>query len=134
MTAREFEVQLNREFAEKKEELHEAVTLISLYALNGVVMKSPVDTGRFRGNWNVAIGAPDMTTTENVDPSGGETIQRGGAVIATYSSLDNFPPVFLTNNLPYAVRLEDGYSKQAPGGMVGLTVAEINARFDGMVV
>lgn len=32
--------------------------------------------------------------------------------------------IFLTNNLPYIERLERGWSKQAPTGMVALTVAE----------
>jgi hypothetical protein len=31
---------------------------------------------------------------------------------------------YITNNLPYAWRLEHGHSKQAPAGMVGLTVVE----------
>ena len=30
-----------------------------------VALKSPVDTGRFRANWNVSYGAPDLTTTES---------------------------------------------------------------------
>jgi hypothetical protein len=35
---------------------------------------------------------------------------------------------FLTNNLPYALRLEYGWSKnQAPAGMVGLAVAEFQS-------
>ena len=31
------------------------------------------------------------------------------------------------NNLPYAQRLEDGWSKQAPSGMVGLAVREFRS-------
>jgi hypothetical protein len=31
---------------------------------------------------------------------------------------------YLTNNLPYGERLEYGYSKQAPSGMVRITLAE----------
>ena len=33
---------------------------------------------------------------------------------------------FVGNNLPYAYRLETGYSKQAPSGLVGLTVLRFN--------
>ena len=31
---------------------------------------------------------------------------------------------YLSNSVPYIIRLEDGYSRQAPNGMVSLTVAE----------
>jgi len=35
--------------------------------------------------------------------------------------------IYLTNNLPYAQRLEEGYSQQAPAGMVALTIQEFQA-------
>ena len=35
--------------------------------------------------------------------------------------------IYLTNNLPYAVPLEEGYSKQAPAGMVALTVQDFQS-------
>jgi hypothetical protein len=38
--------------------------------------------------------------------------------------------IFLTNALPYAIRLENGWSKtQAPQGMVKLSLAEITAKY-----
>jgi hypothetical protein len=40
---------------------------------------------------------------------------------------------FLTNNLPYALRLEYGWSKQAPHGMVGVTVKEYQQIVDKAV-
>lgn len=99
---------------------------LALEALRRVVLKSPVDTGRFRGNWQVAIGVRPNGVVETVDPSGGATIANGTRPI---SALDQLDVVYLVNNLPYAQRLEDGYSGQAPQGMVAVTVAEINAFF-----
>ena len=132
--AQDFSFQIKREFAEQVGDARELVALIALTAVRGVVMKSPVDTGRFKGNWNVGIAQPDETTTETVDPSGGSTITEADSRLQAYEAFQGFPVVHISNNLPYAARLEDGYSGQAPNGMVGLTVAELEAQFDGQDV
>lgn len=125
--ARQFQIELDREFAEQMGGVHDAVAWIGLEAIKRVVLKSPVNTGRFRGNWALSIGAIDTTTTETVDPSGGATIARGQAAIAPYGATEGFPMVYIQNNLPYAEPLENGHSKQAPAGVVGLTVSELSA-------
>jgi len=84
-----------------------------------VLAKSPVDTGRFRGNWQPAIGAAPAGTLEAVDPSGAATIAKVEAVTAAMKVGD---VAYLANNLPYGPRLEEGWSKQAPQGMVRLSV------------
>ncbi len=124
--AMQFKLELDREWAAKGQEIGEWVQEIGLAALNGVVQMSPVDTGRFKGNWYVSIGGPVGTTSEENDPSGGATLSRGQSVIESYPD-DDFPQVWLQNNLPYAVPLELGHSSQARGGMVGLTVANVEA-------
>lgn len=135
MTARDFAIQLDREWAEKVEDINEFVALVGLTAIRGVVLKSPVDTGRFKGNWNLGVGEADESINLNqFDKSGGETITRADGSLQAYAAFENFPVIHITNNLPYAGRLEDGYSGQAPGGMVGLTVAEIEAQFDGETI
>ncbi len=132
--AREFALQLDAEFAEMIEEAHEFVALVGLYALRGVVNKSPVDTGRFKANWQLSIGTPLTGTLDEFDINGGVTIQKGQTSAMAYAALEGYPPIWITNNLPYAEPLEDGSSMQAPGGMMGLTVAEIQAQFDGKVI
>lgn len=89
---------------------------------SSVVDMSPVDTGRFKGNWNIAYGSPDLTVTTDVDPSGSETKSKALAAAASYSGQD----VYITNNLPYATPLEYGHSGQAPQGMVRVTVSRWN--------
>lgn len=76
--------------------------------------------GRFRGNWMFSIGAADNTTTEEVDPSGAKSTARivNGAI-----EFKAGQTAYITNSLPYAIPLEYGHSKQAPGGMVRITVA-----------
>lgn len=132
--ARQFAIELTREWEAKQEEVAEAVALLAMQGLRGVVNKSPVDTGRFKGNWIASIGAVDLTTSEQVDPGGGATISEGTAVLVRYGEIEGFPSIFLQNNLPYATRLEDGYSAQAPAGMVALTVAELQAQWNAITL
>ncbi len=128
--AREFGLHLDSLFQELVEEKIVQVTrLVALETLSRVVMKSPVDTGRFRGNWQVSVGGRATGTLARLDPSGQQTIAAGAAVIA---HLDRPAMIFITNNLPYANRLENGWSKQAPAGMVAVTIAELNAHFRGI--
>jgi len=88
---------------------------------------SPVDTGRFRGNWMIGVGSPDTTTIEIVDKEDGfGTIGTVSVprVAAAVSQVRAGGIVYITNSLPYARRLEYGWSKQAPSppGIVRLTV------------
>jgi hypothetical protein len=99
---------------------------IGLQALRGVVNKTPVDTGRARGNWQTTLGDPATGTLETTDPGGNQTIARGSNTVTT---ADPFSVIWLSNNLPYIERLEDGYSQQAPNGMVSTTVTEIQIQF-----
>ena len=98
----------------------------SLMRVGGsIIAKSPVDSGRFKNNWLAAYGAPDTSTTENVAKT---SIGEGrGAVYERYkaklSGLDDGQVFYFTNSLPYAERLEYGWSEQAPAGMVRLSVA-----------
>lgn len=96
-----------------------AVRKIVLDAFSEVIVMSPVDTGRFRGNWQVAIGEQPTGTVELLDPDGAIVTARVAAVSGNVKPGD---VVYMVNNLPYARRLEDGYSQQAPAGMVKLTV------------
>lgn len=83
-----------------------------------VALKSPVDTGRFRANWNVSYGAPDLTTTESNNQA--RAVQQAQRAL----TLPVGGVVTMSNGLPYARRLEYGYSRQAPYGMVRYSVLE----------
>lgn len=84
-----------------------------------LISRSPVDTGRFRANWRCSIGGPDTSTSSSTDRSGSSTLAAAVGTINAYKTGDT---IWLLNSLPYARRLEDGWSKQAPGGMVRLTI------------
>ncbi|MBX9754537.1 MAG: hypothetical protein K2X80_07255 [Pseudomonadaceae bacterium] len=79
--------------------------------------------GQFRGNWQVAFEVAPTSETGVIDGNGSATIAAGAAVIQAFTS--SVGSIWLMNNVPYAQRLEDGHSTQAPNGMVRLTVVEI---------
>lgn len=99
---------------------------VALQLLTGVVNMTPVLTGRARGNWQVTIGAPTTAAVERTDKDGGPTISEGSATIQSITTLGT---IYLTNNLPYIVELEKGSSKQAPQGMVQVTLDRVSSQF-----
>lgn len=84
---------------------------IALSAGNSLVMLSPVDTGRFRNNWNFSVGQDDTSTSASADKTGTMALGRLRAKIRLTKMGDT---VYMTNNLPYALRLENGWSQQRP--------------------
>lgn len=82
-------------------------------------MKSPVDTGRFRASWTIGVGQPDSTVAPDV-VQGQVAIPEPRIPAITMGAT-----YYHANSLPYARRLEYGWSKQAPAGMVRLTAAEV---------
>lgn len=77
--------------------------------------------GRFRGNWQLGIGFAPGGETGRIDPGGAATL---GAIVAEIPTKAAGLVFYLANNVPYAQRIEDGWSRQAPQGLVGLTVTE----------
>lgn len=91
--------------------------------LRGVIIRSPVDTGRFRGNWQVAEGTLPSSSVDNNQKTSGGAIN---ASIGKIPSDMNDKLLYIVNNLPYAERLEYGWSMQAPKGMVRITLLEVS--------
>jgi len=99
----------------------ETMRAIALELFSSTIKDTPVDTGRARGNWQTTIGAP---ATGEVDRLGeDESVKEVSATVADFSG---GKVIYLSNNLPYIYRLEyDGWSDQAPGGMLRKNVARI---------
>lgn len=100
----------------------QAADQLAKYAVDllaGVVMMTPVDTGRARGNWTVESGG--SSSTPGIDKNGGQTIAAGAGVIDRATAKGIPQTITLANNLPYIEVLENGSSRQAPHGMVVVT-------------
>lgn len=104
-----------------RDEINKAARAVALEILNRIMVRSPVDTGRFRGNWQIDIGRPAQEWLEKFDKSGQQTIMEEAAKLIEFRLGQT---IHFRNNVPYSVRLEYGWSQQAPTGMVRVTIAE----------
>ena len=125
--------------------------------LRRVVKRTPVDTGRARGGWQVTLNTPAAGSGTSSDAEGQGTVTSGASVI---SAAKPFQVIWISNNVEYIRILEEGafeppnpgksktggssskagraarkgkvlvrngYSTQAPKGMVAVTLQEMLA-------
>jgi hypothetical protein len=96
--------------------------------------------GRLRGNWRCSLAMPDLTTFQA--PKGAKTrkayknFPAVGEVLTSVSDTCNQgnrkKVLWLSNSLPYAYRIEyEGWSRQAPEGMVRRNVTRIQKIISG---
>ena len=108
-------------FVEKaKKNPEKVMRQVSIKLFSAIIKASPVDTGRFRMNWMASGGTPASGITDATDTSG--STATGNATIFVQKAAD-WHEFTLTNNLPYAQRLEYGWSQQAPQGFVRVNVS-----------
>lgn len=103
----------------------DAVGKVALELLNDLVLGTPVDTGRARGNWQLSIGSPRTSALDRTDKNGQGTI---GKAEAELESMRELRVIYITNNLPYIEPLMNGHSRQAPSGWVDAAVAKADAK------
>lgn len=88
-----------------------------------VAMRTPVLTGRLRGNWRVGINQPDTySDVDFFDPTGEQGQAEAKEIARNAKAGDT---IYISNALPYAGPIERGHSKKAPQGMLHVTAAEM---------
>lgn len=105
------------------------VALTVTKAADDVVKLSPVDTGRFKGNWQATGNSPAAQSLNNYDQSGGETRNSLRRQIYALSRDKSTKVIYLSNRLDYAQGLEFGSSNQAPNGVLGVVQARLGRYF-----
>lgn len=121
----------------QKSDMLDVKRTFALVLFTKVVQRTPVDSGAHRQNWLVTINQ------ESFEYNPG--LQKGGRVLSTgKSQIDKAragDKIILQNNGPAITTLEyggygpnsptgktvGGFSKQAPRGMVGITMLEAGA-------
>ena len=99
-------------------------------ASQGVILNTPVDTGRLRGNWQFGKAFP-QGEIPGVDVSGAAALTR---IAGQVTSLKAGGECWVVNNLPYSGKIEYGHSKvKAPQGMVRITLANLPAAIESYV-
>jgi hypothetical protein len=82
--------------------------------------------GHARKNWQITINRRPTNEVQGTDTGGNQTITKG---MQRISRIDEPCIAYLSNLLPYMDRLEGGWSKSAPDGMVGPTVRELLQKY-----
>jgi hypothetical protein len=140
-----FALQLEKFATKTKDQASDLVGLVVLKLAAKIDYRSPVGDssywispppagyigGHFRANWQLGVGVIPQGERNAVDQSGKDPERGGDTTGQVLASLpgdgQNAGKIYwLVNNAPYARRLEDGWSRQAPQGMVGLAVAEFS--------
>lgn len=99
----------------------QVVVRLSLNVTAELIETTPVDTGWARANWVPAIGvSPVGPSVSNPDP--GQVTSRQAAQALGQAQVLSYKlgqgSVFISNNVPYIGRLNDGSSSQAPSGFI----------------
>ncbi len=119
-----FSIPLDRLAAKYNAKLDTVVRTVTLQLFTAVTTKSPVDKGRFKANWNVSSNVPNYTITDSTNT------ERADAEVQKVLGIPVGGVTFLSNGLPYARRLEYGYSPKAATGMVRISVREFKTFVD----
>lgn len=108
--------------------VHELRNAVALEVLTGVVMLTPVDIGRLRGNWQVTTGGPVSDFDwEAVDALGTRTIAEASQALE--AMVDAYGLIWVGNGLPYAGYVNDGTALVPAVHMVEQTVERVDRRF-----
>ena len=137
-----FKLDLNKVLAKAGENASLVARKIALETYSKIVQKSPVDTGRLRGNWNVGINNED-TTEQPADDGKFGSIPNPAKALSALSEFKLGDRILITNNLPYVHKLEyglygegektaNGFSLQAPHGFVRITYKEISSNLENI--
>lgn len=91
---------------------------VSLDAFTKITDRTPVDKGRAKSGWEMADARPTDTDT-------------GGGPKNNASFQEDYGVTWIANTVPYIGKLEfEGHSKQAPSGMVRVSLAELETELE----
>jgi hypothetical protein len=116
-----FEIQIQQFVNRTLEQQNRITKGIVDSVIQSVVMESPIDTGKFVGDWLVGVDDVPTGTTDIYDT------QKTGTVVHLQSQVPEQASghvYTVVNNSEYAWPLENGHSMQAPYGMVEKTVIQ----------
>ena len=119
-----FNEDMNRATVRIRGQADRRVQRVALAAYREINNASPVDKGTFRANWVASTDTIDRSVDlEKTRVDVQESITKATAVITSGAKVGT--TVYISNSVPYAGKLEDGYSPQAPAGIVAPAITRI---------
>lgn len=109
---------------ETNDKMNVSMRKIAIEVFRRIILGTPVRSGRARGNWQASISSPKLTSIDALDKTGQVTISRMRSEVASWNPEDELP-AFITNNLPYIKRLNEGWSKQAPANFIEQVISDL---------
>ena len=101
---------------------------IAMTALQQVAVISPVYTGRLRMGWDPSVNVPsEYIPPEGVYPMPDISIRATQA----WENAQLADTLYITNNVPYAVMVNNGTVKMAPRRFVERTISVISQLYSG---
>lgn len=100
---------------------------------NGLVDQSPVDTGRFKANWQITANSPAKQSVIDYDKLGTETKRALSRQARAVARTKGTKVIYITNRLDYSIHLEYGGSGQAPNGIIRIVQMRLGRYFQEAV-
>lgn len=140
MNVRDFAAKLNALKDEiPKQETAKAAIRLGERAVDSLVARSPVGNpalwaspppagyvpGTFKNSWVVSIGAEPSNTRRAPDAGGSGSLADKSKLQEL--NANPYQIIHIGNDLPYAWHIETGWSKQAPSGVVAVTLQSLKA-------
>ena len=104
--------------------LDQGIRATILELSTAIIKDTPAKTGRARGNWQASIGRGATGEVSVVNKRAGEA--KAILNVNQKASVAVGDLYYLTNNVPYIERLEYGWSKKHPDGMVRKNLQNFN--------
>ncbi|WP_339885251.1 hypothetical protein [Vreelandella maris] len=114
--------------AEVEKQISAQVNEMVLFALQQLIFHSPVQDGGYRGSHFVTIDGIDRDRVPPPD-KGGERVMREAEQIMAASAGKPFKLVTIQTNIAYGLRIENGWSSQAPQGVYAIAANNTRERY-----
>lgn len=134
---------INDWIEQTRSDIDNVLQTVVLLIGQSVVTLSPVDTGTFKGNWQLSIGETIDNSLIRQDPTGEQTLNDIASKVTQFTAgqvayIQNH--VLYGNDLEYGLYngptqkvTDEGFSRQAPAGMVRVTAARFSQIVDQAV-
>ena len=143
--AASFSVAVNRWLDGAKITADEVVRRIALRVWEELVGRTPIDTGRAQSGWVTNLDEPSDYVPPEIPAdvqAAREAARRSGAASGRIVPEPEPPDlsaatianrIFIVNNTPYIVQLDQGSSQKSPAGMVAVTMAQVQEELETLV-
>jgi hypothetical protein len=115
--------------AQLRKEIETACKALVLEINRELRKATPVDTGNARAHWVPSVGSPFAGAAD------GASYQQGVATVLSFKLGDGV--LYVSNNVPYIRRLNEGHSRQAPALFIEAAVdrafAKVEAKYQGRI-